>query len=250
MKRIILFSFFVGILLVSCNSIPKTGPFETKKIITGFGPEDIVLDTFSSAENPRILVSCATRRNTDSLTNGIYWIDLKTDSVFVFNRSNEPENLVFNPHGFDLILIDSIPRLFIITHDEENQQHPVVRYKVLKRTLVFEAIYQDVLFNSPNDISALNDGSFFLTNDAGKRHSFIEQALKLKHSSVVYFPKDLKTYYIDNELSYANGIYFDNPYLYVSTVRQNSIFKFTINENKSIKKEMISDQCCLILTLI
>lgn len=228
------------IFLVSCNSIPESGPFETQKIITGFGPEDIVLDTITSADNPRLLVSCDTRRESDSASTGIYWIDLKTDSVFEFERLHEPPSLVFHPHGFDLVMIDSILRLFVISHDEEKDLHPVVRYKVLEKTLVFEVAYYNPLFNSPNDIFALNDGSFFITNDAGKRHSFMEQALKLKRSSVVYFPKNQKPYYIDKELSYANGIYFDDPYLYVSTVRQNTIFKFTLDNNQSIDKKELT----------
>jgi hypothetical protein len=231
----------ISFFLTSCNSIPKSGPFETQKITTGFGPEDIVLDTLTSANNPRLLVSCATRRASDSLTNGIYWIDLKTDSVFAFERLQEPPSLVFHPHGFDLVMIDSIPRLFVISHDEEKDLHPIVRYKILGKTLVFEAAFYNSLFNSPNDIFALNDGSFFITNDAGKRHNFIEQALKLKRSSVVYFPKNQKPYYIDNELSYANGIYFNDPYLYVSTVRQNTIFKFTLKDYHSIDKKELTE---------
>jgi len=236
MKKHFFFFVLIGIIFSSCNSIPITSSFETKRIITGYGPEDIVLDTISSIENPRLLVSCATRRDNEPKTNGIYWIDLNSDSVFEFNRLNEPNDLVFHPHGFDLVLIDSIPRLFVINHDDINNQHPVLLYKILDNYLVFEAIYNDTLLISPNDIFALKDGSFFFTNDAGKRHSFIEQALKLKRSSVVYFPMDQKPYYIDKELCYANGIYFDEPYLFVSTVRQNTIFKFTIEENQSIKK--------------
>ncbi len=241
MKTNLLLFVFVSLVLISCNSIPKTGPFETREIITGFGPEDIVLDTISSINKPRLLVSCDTRRESDSVTNGIYWIDLKTDSVFEFARLNEPVDLVFHPHGFDLVLIDSIPNLFVISHDDENHLHPVVRYKLINNSLVFEAIYNSELFISPNDIFALTDGTFFLTNDAGKRHSFIEQALKLKRSSVVYYPVNQPAYYIDKKLSYANGIYFDDPYLYVSTVRQNTIFKFTIQEMQAIKKESITE---------
>ncbi len=237
------FSLFavLSIFLISCTSIPISGPFETNKIITGFGPEDIVLDTITNENNPRLLVSCDTRRESDSVSNGIYWIDLKTDSVFEFHRLNEPEDLVFHPHGFDLAVIDSVPRLFVISHDDVNNHHPVIRYKILEKTLVFESIYENSLFISPNDIFALKDGSFFLTNDAGKRNGFLEQALKLKRSSIVYFPTDQNPYFIDHKLSYANGIYFDDPYLYVSTVRQNTIFKFTIENRQAIEKESLSE---------
>ncbi|MCD6178997.1 MAG: hypothetical protein J7K39_03750 [Bacteroidales bacterium] len=241
MKIKLFLVLLISVLLFSCNSIPKTGPFETEKIIVGFGPEDIVLDSISSFKNNRLLVSCNTRRNSDSITTGIYWIDLKTDSVFEFERLYEPPNLVFHPHGFDLVMIDSVPRLFIISHDDENNVHPIIRYKVLDKSLIFEAAYQNPLFISPNDIFALNDGSFFITNDAGKRHSLMEQVFKLKRSSVVYFPKNLKPYYIDKELSYANGIYFDKPNLYVSTVLQNSIFKFTIKNNQSTDKKKLTE---------
>lgn len=239
MKNKILFIVF-GMLLASCHSIPESGPFEYTKIITGYGPEDIVLDTISAHETPRLLASCDTRLASDSITTGIYWIDLKTDSVFLFKRLNEPDGLIFHPHGFDLVLIDSVPRLFVISHDDKNKRHPVIRYKVLEDKLVFETMYEDSLFVSPNDLFALPDGSFFLTNDAGKRHSFIEQALSLKRSSVVYYPMNQKPYYIDHDLSYANGIYFDDPYLFVSTVRQNTIFKFTIKDGIAVEKESLS----------
>ena len=240
MKIKIFIILIVGVLFNACTSIPKTGPFETKKISTGFGPEDMVLDTLTSVENPRILVSCDTRRESDSITNGIYWIDLKTDSVFVFERLLEPANLVFHPHGFDLVLIDSIPRLFVISHDDEHQIHAVIQYKILENSLVFENLFNDRLFISPNDISALPDGSFFITNDAGKRNSLWEKLLKLKRSSVVYFSKNSPAYYIDKELCYANGIYYDKPNLYVSTVLQNTIFKFTLNELQSVDKKELS----------
>lgn len=241
MRIKISFLVILSIFLISCSSIPETGSFETKKIITGFGPEDIILDTITFENNPRLLVSCDTRRETDSITNGIYWINLKTDSVFEFKRLNEPGDLVFHPHGFSMVVIDSVPRLFVISHDDVNNEHPVIRYKILDKSLIFEFIYKSDLFISPNDIFALTDGSFFLTNDAGKRHSFLEQALKLKRSSVVYFPVDQNPYFIDHKLSYANGIYFDDPYLYISTVRQNTIFKFTIKGGQAIEKESISE---------
>lgn len=232
---------FFGVFLISCSPIPESGPFETKIIITGFGPEDLTLDTITSENNPRLLVSCDTRRESDSVTTGIYWIDLKTDSVFEFLRLKEPADLVIHPHGFSMAVIDSIPRLFVISHDDINDEHPVIRYKIQNDSLIFESIYKSKLFISPNDIFALNDGSFFLTNDAGKRHSLIEQALKLKRSSVVYFPKNGQAYFIDHKLSYANGIYCDDPYLYVSTVRQNTIFKFTIKDGQAIEKESLSE---------
>ena len=41
-------------------------------------------------------------------------------------------------------------------------------------------------------------------------------------------------------MSYANGIYYDKPNLYVSTVLQNTIFKFTLNELQSIDKKELS----------
>lgn len=240
MKIKILLILIANVIFSACTSIPKTGPFETKKIITGFGPEDIVLDTLTSVESPRILVSCDTRRESDSITNGIYWIDLKTDSVFEFERLLEPTNLVFHPHGFDLVLIDSVPRLFVISHDDEHHIQSVIQYKILQNSLVFEYLFNDRLFISPNDISALQDGSFFITNDAGKRNSLWEKLLKLKRSSVVYFSKKSPSYYIDKELCYANGIYYDKPNLYVSTVLQNTIFKFTLNELQSIDKKELS----------
>lgn len=236
--------FFVLILSVSlsaCHSIPESGIFETKKIVTGYGPEDIILDSISDANNPRILVSCDTRRKSDSLTTGIYWIDLKTDSVFEFERLKEPEDLVFHPHGFDLVLIDSVPRLFVISHDDENKRQQVLQYKMSKNVLTLEKLFQNDLFSSPNDIFALKDGSFFLTNDAGKRHSFAEQLFKLKRSSVVYYTLDLKPYIIADNLSYANGIFFEEPYLYISTVLQNTIFKFTIEDGKVIQKQSLSE---------
>ncbi|MBN2237170.1 MAG: hypothetical protein JW729_06395 [Bacteroidales bacterium] len=232
---------FMALWLTSCTSIPVSGPWKTKKIATGFGPEDIVLDTLSSKVKPRILISCDTRRSTDSVTNGIYWLDLATDSVFLFNRLAEPVDLVFHPHGFDFVKMDSTLHLFVISHDDIKNVHTVIKYRVLEKDLIFEAEFHHKLFISPNDIFALTDGSFFITNDAGKRHSLAEQLFKLKRSSVVYYKDFLNAYYIDKSLSYANGIYFEKPFLYVSTVLQNTIFKFTIEDGKSIERTELSE---------
>ncbi len=234
MKAKSLFLFLSVIFISACTSIPNSGPFETVKIETGFGPEDMALDSISNPTEKRLIVSCDTRREQDSISNGIYGIDLKTDSVFVFTRRNEPPEFVFHPHGISLVMIDSIPRLFVISHDDEKHIQSVIRYKVEQSDLIFEAAFHNPSFISPNDLFALNDGRFFMTNDAGKRHSFMEQLFSLKRSSIIYFQNNFKSNYLLKNLSYANGIYFKKPYLYVSTSRQNRIFKYRF-ENGIIK---------------
>lgn len=242
MKLKLFLIFGISAFFISCTSIPESGTFQTKKIATAFGPEDIVLDSISVENTTRLLLSCATRRDSDSITNGIYWMDLSNDEVFEFERINEPPSFKLNPHGFDLVLIDSIPYLFVISHDDVLNVHPIVKYKVQEKSLVFQAAFHNTqFFISPNDVFALSDGSFFITNDAGKRNSLIEKIFKLKRSSVVYKPLRANAYFIDQELSYANGIYFDEPNLYVSTVLQNTIFKFTLKDFKPTDKQILTE---------
>jgi arylesterase/paraoxonase len=186
-------------------------------------------------------VSCNTRREKDSITNGIYGVDLKNDSVFVFKRINEPPGFIFHPHGISLVMIDSIPRLFVISHDDKNHIQSVIKYKVEESDLIFEAATHNPHFISPNDLFALKNGHFFLTNDAGKRHSFMEQLFSLKRSTVVYFQNNFKSNYILKNLSFANGIFYKKPFLYVSTTRQNRIFKYRFENGQIIDKKVLTN---------
>lgn len=242
MKNAFLVLLLASLLFtVSCTSIPQSGPFVTQKITTGYGPEDMALDTLTNPSQPRILVSCDTRREREPQTNGIYVIDIQTDSVSELRRVKEPEDLNFHPHGISYVLIDSVPRLFVISHDDENNKQLILRYKVFTDSLQFEARYQNTLFISPNDIFALENGTFFFTNDAGKRNSFTEKLFRLKRSSVVYYPRSLRPYYIDDELCYANGVYYKPPYLYVSTVLENTVYKYTLDDFKVVEKEVLAE---------
>ena len=134
---------FLIITIFSCASVPKNTHTVSERITTGPGPEDILIDTIS-CKYARLLISCTDRRLEDAAPNGnIYAIDLEKDSFtsYPLIRTNEPDTLVFHPHGFDLVRQEGKVYLFVVSHDNKRDKHYVYKYEVTERNLKFVAAY-------------------------------------------------------------------------------------------------------------
>jgi hypothetical protein len=228
----------LGLFLYSCTPIPKTKNFESKKIAVGPGPEDIVIDTLSNSV-PRLLASCKQRRANLPDYSEICEINLSDDSYKIIKRVNEPQGMVFHPHGIDLVKNKSGEvLLYCVSHNDEQNEHSIIVYKIYKDYLEFKEKMDSPLLVSPNDVAASCDGDVFVTNDAKKRGSVMEQLLKLKRSNVVHYnSKDKKWTIIADKASYANGIAINacpaNKVIF-STVRSNKLY--VLEPRKDIEK--------------
>ena len=236
---------FLIILSASCVSIPKNTHSASERIATGPGPEDLLLDTIS-CKRPRLLISCTDRRLEDAAPNGaIYAIDLEKDSFtsYPLIRTNEPDTLVFHPHGFDLVRQEGIVYLYVVSHDYKRDKHHVYKYEVKENSLKFVAAYQNTLMNSPNTVVALKGGGFYASIDQGKRGDRVALFLRAKTGSIVFCDEQGGWARVADKLAYANGLYITNKerYLYASTTRQHMLFKYSMKtDGNLINREKVT----------
>lgn len=232
---------------LSCAKLPiaEVSYSAYNKIPVGSGPEDMALDTLTST-TARLLVSCSERRIKDSLFGEIFSLNIATGKSQILPRKNNPPDLIFNPHGIDLVRnIRGEVLLFCISHNEKKREHSIIIYKVFPDRLEFQQKLDSPLLVSPNDVAASPTGEIFVTNDSGKRNSKMEHLLKLKRSSVVMyvennFFKDPSTggwekkpvwQMAAGNLSYANGIEAGSyRQIFVSTVLGNQLLSYKLNE--------------------
>lgn len=232
--------FLLILSLSSCGPVPKMSLPNSQKIEVGFGPEDMLWDSISLSED-RILVSCGSRREEhDKQANGIYSINPKTEEVIKMKQLGHPADLEFHSHGFDIEIIAGQVFLYVINHEDEINRQSILKYLVNGNDLILDSIIQHPLIISPNDIYVLNDGSFFISNDAGKRGSIKEIMLAQKRGSVIYFPVNRDPIIIDDHLGMPNGLYFDAPFLYVSTSMQGKLFRYTRLNNSFTEKTILA----------
>lgn len=228
----------IALFLQSCATIPTNTHSEFKRIATGMGPEDIVLDTISGSK-ARLLVSCNDHRlRAEAPNGGIYAIDLDADSMvsYKLDRKGEPEGLDFHPHGFDLIRQQGKVYLYIVSHDHKKDKHYVYKYTVADKEINFVAAYENPLMHSPNTVVALQNGGFYASNDQGKKDNILSLLFRAKTGSIVYCDEQGGWAHAALSLAYPNGLYISaqERYLYVSTTRQHQLFKFVIKSDGNL----------------
>ena len=162
-----------------CHRIPVTSGMPVRRIQVGPGPEDMVLDTLQGES--RLIISCTARRETEEPFGEMVACLLPSGEVRELVRLNEPAGLLFRPHG---IYLDR-DLLYVISHEREPDDHPVLIYRLKGDTLLFTEAVRTPLQHSPNALVTGPGGEIFLVNDAGKRGSIMEKMLKLKRASVV-----------------------------------------------------------------
>lgn len=168
----------------ACHPVPVNTSFPSERIEVGPGPEDMVLDTLRGES--RLLISCSARRESQEPYGEIMAYSLESGKEKVLPRVGEPEGIHFRPHG---IYLDG-SRLYVISHEQEPDDHPVLIYMVEGDTLRFIDAVRTPLQHSPNALVTGPDGAIYLVNDAGKRGNMLEKILKLKRAGVVRISGD------------------------------------------------------------
>jgi hypothetical protein len=175
------FAFFLGII-GCCIPGQVKAQTEVERIQVAPGPEDMVLD--SSLANPRLIISCCGRREAHKPYGEIVSLDLTTGKQFVLKRLNEPEGIHFRPHG---IYLDG-DLLYVISHEQEPDYHPVLVYRLGEEQLHFVELIHTKLQNSPNALVTGTHGEIYLVNDSGKRGSLWEKELRLQPPAWLILP--------------------------------------------------------------
>lgn len=218
------------LLLVGCSAVPPMTQQATQRIPTGPGPEDFVLDTLSGG--PRLLVSSMERRTaTDTSRGDIWYFDLETRQSGIFPRIEEPKDLMFQPHGICLQRVDGKLKLWVISHDPDPLKNYVHLYQVTPDALVYLRTYTDPLFRSPNDLYALEDGSFFVSNDAFNRDSKGELLFGKKKSQIIYVTPEGKAEVVVDKVGMGNGVYQEGEAFFLTATRANRVYRFPVGDS-------------------
>ena len=209
------------------------------KIFCPPGPEDMLLDSLSSAV-PRLILSCDERRKKEAYSAEICFINInQSDSLFLFERIGEPDDLNFHPHGIDLIQIGAKVFLYVISHDDASDMHYILKYEVVEDKLKFIHAYTHALMTSPNSVKALGNGGFIVTNDRKKRNNILNLLLRKRDGALVYFDGKNSYRIIEHHLGFPNGIGIDTKQkrLYITTTTQNEFLTYGYNDAFELELE-------------
>ena len=225
-----------GVSPFRCGDYPSPDNIVTQQISVGSGPEDMAID--NSQGNPRIIVSCDARRESEGKSGGFYAIDISTNESYELNI--EPANFEIYPHGIDIVTMDSITYLYAISHHEEDDswRHPVFRFEIRGNTLVLDEsqILEDPLMNVPNDLDVLSDGSFYASNYVPSMdpNESTKAILGIKNGSIVHYDGRGNWQIAAKDFCYPNGIWGNEQSnkIYVANGACHEVVSFDIQEGK------------------
>ena len=202
------------------------------------GPEDIFLDR----ETNQLIISVEDRRknllNPGSSRGGLYALDMATLQLTELTTQALPD---FHPHGISFWRTDSGQKfLFVINHLSE-QRHVVERFEWKADSLIhLESIQDSTLMTHPNDLVAVGERSFYVTNDHYYLKGFnrtLEEYLQRKVSYVNYYDgAGFKV--VARDIGYANGINTspDGETVFVSSTTGFSILVYAKNSDGSLQQ--------------
>ena len=237
MRKIFVFAV-LPLLLLSC-SVTENSSFSSERITVGSGPEDMLLD-YSQA-NPRILISCAARRDTQSPFGEIVSYTPATGKIDTLIRTSFPDSLHFQPHGIFLDSLSNPPLLFAISHEDDDRFHPVYIWEIHGDTLIYRELAYSPLVHSPNALVLGENGEIYIVNDSGKRGSIMEKAVKLNRANIVRMDRESKNVWkgeiVAEKLGYPAGINRLGSTLFVGDAVNHLLHIYEIRNQELIKKE-------------
>lgn len=196
--------FFVGRLLINSGFFREIKPYFKGNIvkINGFeGNEDATID-----RKMGIALISAPAFNLGK-NGSIFMLNLNETSPKPINLTNKLPFLSFHPHGISLFQsANGDKRLFVINHRTDG--HYIEIFQFTNSSLVHLESIQNPLFISPNDIVAVGDRQFYLTNDHDEPLSdwrSKKDILQIPMGNVCFYDgKNAKV--VADGILYANGI--------------------------------------------
>jgi arylesterase/paraoxonase len=172
------------------------------------GVEDIVVDQ----EKGVAYLSAADRRTQmsgGSEVGGLWRYDLTVPEAEPERLSCEPDVHVY-PHGIGLWCApDGHRELYVVDHAQG--RHIVRRYRFEGNGLQLVQVFEHELIRTPNDLTVVGEGEFYVTNDhrfTSDRGQAIESLLRLPLSDVVHVKGSSYQVVLKN-VPFANGIVWD-----------------------------------------
>lgn len=219
----IIFLIFLSLFFSSCRQpMYSCDTHACTRIAVGEGPEDFALDTTSYVHH-RLIISSAKRRSDGA--GKIEMLDLRSGNVAEMKRVREDQDYFFSPHGIFFQQSDQEHFLWVISHEPDEQEW-VLKYSVRNDSLIFQRSFQHPFFESLNGIAALEDSSFFVSND----HAF--------GGSILHCFPDGTCTKIAKGLMFANGLHVENNKLYAATTLSNRVLEYDIKNG--FKKQRLT----------
>ncbi|MDZ7650405.1 MAG: hypothetical protein U5K54_26500 [Cytophagales bacterium] len=174
------------------------------------GPEDITIDqqsgiAFISADDRRTNIQAP-----GSIEGAIFVTNLSDSLPELLNVT--PANISdFHPHGISLWTNPNGKKfLFAVNHRQKNPAHVIERFEWRYDSLIhLESIEDKNLMTSPNDVVAVGERAFYVTNDHGYSEKGIgrtlEEYLQRAIAYVNYFDGE-SFRAVAGTIAYANGI--------------------------------------------
>ena len=209
------------------------------------GVEDIAIDK----ETGIAYLSAADRRlhfDNGIEKGGIWSYDLNNLNSLP-RLISAPDEHIF-PHGLALWRSpDGHLELYVVDH--ANHKHSIRRYRVLSDSLRLIQIYEHKLICSPNDLSVVGDGEFYVSNDhyfTGKLTQEVEHFTRMALSKVVYVKDDI----YQNALSripFANGVcwHHERKELFIAAMTRREVWACDIKPNGMlvVRRTMPTSMC-------
>jgi arylesterase/paraoxonase len=210
---------------------------ECTPIIIAPGTEDIVVDS----ESGTLYVSAYNRRAADG-----------KDGIYAFNPDKpEQARLVsvdapadFHPHGISFWSDGIHKQIFAVSHRTDGSEVVEIFSVTEDGDLAHKKTVKFAAMHSPNDVQAVAENAFYVTNDSGGNDSAIYKVLSylgLSLSSVAFYDGE-KGRIVADDLSYANGINMspDGRYVYVAESLPRSLRVYSRN-TRTNELEWIKD---------
>ena len=188
---------------------------DTVKINTGYGPEDIAIDSAYQ----RLFISCDNRRN-DALQGQIWVYETKTETSrnVLFET---PLMFDFHPHGIFICTVNDSSYLYVINHISKNNSE-IDRFLILEYRLKLDKRFTDIS-GKPNDLVVKGKDEFYYTD------------YKTLGGSIIHYKNGEETKIIKG-LKMPNGIILKGETLYFTTTLNGTLYKTSLND---IRKESV-----------
>ena len=234
---ITLLLLFVAFFLNAQIEIPENIWDRAEKINLPGGPEDFAV--IDNSDEPYILISCANRRKDPLQSNQIVKYSLQNKDALILPRKGEPEELTLKPHGVFYLNKGEKDYLYVISHDDQFQYNPIVRYLIYPDFLEYDTSYYDRNFISPNDLHVLPDGAFYFVNDAGVRGKKSEMLFMQKKGSIIFHDGKSGSKPVADHIGMPAGIFVDDTAVFVSAATENKILYYLIQDDGALGKRAV-----------
>ncbi len=215
---VLILTFFVIRTMYNAGSFKTISPhFDgTEQIVETLpGTEDITIDQ----ETGIAYISTDDRRSTLKGEKGkkgaIMCLDLNNEKNEVIEMTSDLDK-DFHPHGISLFKTKEGKKLlFVVSHlvGIAVEKHFIEIFEIQGKKLKHLESIEDPLMTSPNDVVAVGERSFYVSND----HYYIEKGLMRSLEEYMNLPYSFVNYYdgksfkkVIDGVKYANGINVSN----------------------------------------